>query len=426
MCATAPGVTDIVARVESDERRARVMDWFKLSPAVLDGVIQTVARAVFGAAVRDATATAARRRARRAAMKSLHRTPHSSGVIRARGRRERRTCVHAERRMRTNAPRAPTTRERAIVDAARARTQRCDDDGGARAQVAVMLAPKQARVVAYARGEAGVGATARLVIGIREYERERVIAGDCGGGGDGVVVRNMADAWCRQRVFVSCASDGVSEFDRAVVKVCATSISALGDFDRALAPMDEDFDEGDDIDAYEFVDVTPASTRAIVRGMNEGRERARASVAARSTSAPRDFFNSARESIDAVVPPVESRRGKSRAVFAALYHEDRGVYDVAANVNGDNKALHAEMCLLLPIKAGLAPLARQALAHGKLIEPRSNVLVTLQCCRMCAALIREFSDIERATYATADDGPLAKSTALQREPIAEFPFHDFD
>ena len=330
--------------------------------------------------------------------------------------------ARAERRRR-NAPRAPTTRERAIVDAARARAQRCDDDDGARAragEVAVMLAPKKARVVAYARGEDGVGATARCVIGIREYERERVIAG----GGDGVL-RNMADAWCRQRVFVSCASDGVSEFDRAVVKVCATSISALGDFDRALAPMDEDFDEGDDIDAYEFIDVTPASTRAIVRGMNEGRERARASVAACSTSSPREFFNSARESIDAVVK-TESRRGQSRAVFAALYHEDRGVYDVAANVNGDNKALHAEMCLLLPIKAGLAPLARQAPAHGKLIEPRSNVLVTLQCCRMCAALIREFSDIERATYATADDGPLAKSTALQREPIAEFPFHDFD
>ena len=159
--------------------------------------------------------------------------------------------------------------------------------------------------------------------------------------------------------------------------------------------------------------------------MNEGRERARASVAACSTSSSREFFNSARESIGAVVK-TESRRGQSRAVFAALYHEDRGVYDVAANVNGDNKALHAEMCLLLPIKAGLAPLARQAPAHGKLIEPRSNVLVTLQCCRMCAALIREFSDIERVTYATADDGPLAKSTALQREPIAEFPFHDFD
>lgn len=66
MCATAPGVTDIVARVQSDERRARVMDWFKLSPAVLDGVIQTVARAVFGAgsARRDRDRGAATRETR--------------------------------------------------------------------------------------------------------------------------------------------------------------------------------------------------------------------------------------------------------------------------------------------------------------------------------------------------------------------------
>ena len=227
----------------------------------------------------------------------------------------------------------------------------------------------------------------------------------------------MADAWCRRRVFVSCASDGVSEFDRAVVKVCATSISALGDFDGEVAPIDDD-DVA--VSEYEFIDVTPASTRAIVRGMVESREKcARASFTSGTASA-HEFFNIARESIDADAKVASgSRRGRSRAVFAALYHDDRGgVYDVAANVNGDNKALHAEMCLLLPIKAGLAP------RTTNLIQPRTNLLVTLQCCRMCAALIREFPDIERATYLTPDDGPLAKSTALQREPIAEFAFDD--
>ena len=44
-------------------------------------------------------------------------------------------------------------------------------------------APKKAGGVAYGRGEGGVGATVRCVIGIGEYGRERVIAG----GGDGVL-----------------------------------------------------------------------------------------------------------------------------------------------------------------------------------------------------------------------------------------------
>ena len=54
------------------------------------------------------------------------------------------------------------------------------------------------------------------------------------------------------------------------------------------------------------------------------------------------------------------------------------------------------------------------LNHEK-TETKKTLLVTLQCCQMCAALSwRYFSDeLSEVVYLRADTGPLAKMTALQ-------------
>ena len=47
----------------------------------------------------------------------------------------------------------------------------------------------------------------------------------------------------------------------------------------------------------------------------------------------------------------------------------------------------------------------------RLIEPDTTLLVTLQCCRMCAARAVELG-VRRAAYLREDPGPLASRTAL--------------
>ena len=61
--------------------------------------------------------------------------------------------------------------------------------------------------------------------------------------------------------------------------------------------------------------------------------------------------------------------------------------------------MHAEMNLLLN--------------HEK-TETKKTLLVTLQCCRMCAALSQRYAnELSEVVYLRADTGPLAKMTALQ-------------
>jgi len=266
--------------------------------------------------------------------------------------------------------------------------------------------------VAHARRRTGVSATARLVIGARELARVRA---------DERGERNMADALCRNRVFVAGKKENSSEFDRAVIAVCASKATWLGDFD-----VDDGYDgececDGDyDLDAlFTFVDVTDASTRAMDRGMEESRATcAAAAISPSSATSASDFFRVASAAIDADDRErsrqglSSSRRGRNRAVFAALLRGD-AISAVAANANGRNAALHAEMNLLLPIKAGLAPT----------IEPETTLLVTLQCCRMCAALVAEFApDVRSTFFLRPDGGSMARSTALQRL-ANEFQFH---
>ena len=313
------------------------------------------------------------------------------------------------RRRKKNAVRAPTGDDYAMIRAARALVS------SSSAEVAFVRAPAKkddddarAALVAVATTRGGHSATRNLIVGVREMERERV---ERYGG------RNFADAWLRGRIFASGTTEGFSAFDRATVKVAATSHTRV-----------DDFDEGDGAttttsDGFELVDVTPHAIRAMERGEAESRALcARALPPTSDMRDARDFFDAAARALErtetASSSSSSSRRGKHREVFAALYSESRGVYAVAANTNGDNKALHAECNLLA--RAVRSTDANDGDPDRVVIEPKSTLLVSLQCCRMCAALVDEFRDvIGAAVYLKEDDGPLARGTALQIPELRE-------
>jgi tRNA(Arg) A34 adenosine deaminase TadA len=113
-----------------------------------------------------------------------------------------------------------------------------------------------------------------------------------------------------------------------------------------------------------------------------------------------------------------SRRRRNRRVYAALYSPSRGVYRVASNTNGSNKALHAEMNLLLSARDDEFTTTT---ADRRIIDPDTVLLTTLQCCRMCAALALS-RGVADAVYLREDPGKLATSTELQRHPARERAF----
>lgn len=80
--------------------------------------------------------------------------------------------------------------------------------------------------VRYARATATRSAVVNLVLGARELERDGGRDGRARGRDAGGTRRNFADAWMRRRILTSDAT--VSTFDRAVVKVCATSVTSMG------------------------------------------------------------------------------------------------------------------------------------------------------------------------------------------------------
>lgn len=285
----------------------------------------------------------------------------------------------------------------------------------------------------FARDGGGRDATTNLVLGAREVERarERGERDDAFPlprvGGDGG--RNFADAWMRGRIFASGAR--ASTFERAVVKVCATKVCALGE--RAAV---EDASEDEDEEMGVLEDVTSWAQRAVERGREESEKECRERLPPlRDMRDQRAFFSAATRALDdddadetttsldvdalassETVVASSSRRRRNRRVYAALYSPSRGVYRVASNTNGSNKALHAEMNLLLSARAD----EFTALKH-RLIDPDTVLLTTLQCCRMCAALA-DARGVRGAVYLREDPGKLAKSTALQRHPSRERAF----
>lgn len=318
------------------------------------------------------------------------------------------------RRRKKNAVRAPTRDDYAVIRAARVLFL------SPSAEVAFVRAPAKkdddedeedarAALVAVATTRGGHSATRNLIVGVREMERERV---ERYGG------RNFADAWLRGRIFASGTTEGFSAFDRATVKVAATSHTRVDDFDQG------DGATTTTIDGLELVDVTTHAMRAMERG--EAESRALCAHALPPTSDmrdARDFFDAATRALErtetaSLTSTSSSRRGKHREVFAALYSESRGVYAVAANTNGDNKALHAECNLLA--RAVRSTDTNDGDPDRVVIDPKSTLLVSLQCCRMCAALVDEFRDvIDNAVYLKEDDGPLARGTALQIPELRE-------
>ena len=331
-----------------------------------------------------------RRRGRRRTSRRRAREPS------ARARASESESSRARDRRRRSAPYEPSA---ADVRAARAVR---DAHGGA--ETAHVAASARGTAAAATRGRSARAADARsavtnLVLGARELERARMMRGESDG-------RNYGDAWMRRRVFTT--AKALTTFERALVKVCATKATTV----RVDRDDDDDDDDDDDavrstIDVGEFEDVTDWARRAVERGAEESRARCRAALPAlEAMPTERSFFLAASDALEASVDDEgegRSRRGRDRKVFAALHSPTRGgVYAVAANTNGGNAVLHAEMNLLFP--------ADDARAR-RLIEPDTTLLVTLQCCRMCAARAVELG-VRRAAYLREDPGPLASRTAL--------------
>ena len=129
---------------------------------------------------------------------------------------------------------------------------------------------------------------------------------------------------------------------------------------------------------------------------------------------------------------------RDRGVMAMLVSNDGRLLDAARNTNADNKCLHAEFNLLRPWLSGNDESTGAAFTSGsrresgrRTVPAGSRLLVSLQCCRMCAALVCAAADAQLSdedgggetadegdalldvVFLDEDPGPLARSTALQ-------------
>ena len=100
-----------------------------------------------------------------------------------------------------------------------------------------------------------------------------------------------------------------------------------------------------------------------------------------------------------------------------LVHPDGTLLDAAVNTNAENRCLHAEVNLLARWLPGFGADVAETNGDGdepprRLFPRGSRMLVTLQCCRMCAALACAASDAE-VVYDEPDDGRYADATELQ-------------
>ena len=298
-----------------------------------------------------------------------------------------------------------------------------DDD------IAFALDTHNRRILYVARRTSDIqSSTFNLICGLRELAFEAKESGR--------EKRNYGDAKCRERMFVVRKGGGreddtrcleeeakkktkvltLSEFDRAVVKVGHSKVCVIQEEEMEEVENEND-DEGREGVGYECVDVTEFSERALMRGKLESDrmiedEFGRAEEA-QNSSYPSDadaFFvrfssNSNRSQEESKGEEEEEKeerfeRASHRNVVAALRDDATGkIISLAKNTNGGNKILHAEMNLLLN--------------HEK-TRTKKTLLVTLQCCRMCAALSQRYAnELSEVVYLRADTGPLAKMTALQ-------------
>jgi tRNA(Arg) A34 adenosine deaminase TadA/type II secretory pathway pseudopilin PulG len=231
--------------------------------------------------------------------------------------------------------------------------------------------------------------------------------------------RNYGDMKCRERMFVcrgltkeeqrsgeeAATKVTLSALDRAMVKVGHSKVCVVQDEEM----METEEREGGK-NGYDFVDVTEFSERALARGKLES-DGMIVDEFGSADSYPKDadaFFrtsNSNRKEHEEE-DEVYFARTSHRNVIAALRDDTTGkIISLAKNTNGGNKMLHAEMNLLMNRERS-----------DTTIGAKKTLLVTLQCCRMCAALAQHYfaDELSEVIYLHKDKGPLAKMTALQK------------
>ena len=310
-------------------------------------------------------------------------------------------------------PYVPTAAERGLARAILETSSVEDDD------VAFLVAPSSGdadapSVVWFATSRKTSppwdSALVRLVLGARE----------AGGRANG-------NRWARARVLTTRA---LSDLDRAVVKVAAQRATAfdLEDHDddaAADAPASPD-----DPRALERRDATPWARAAIRRGATTSRVGLSPPKTLPVNDDDAAFRWASARASDASENTQTQLWERDRGVVAALVSPRGEVTDAARNVNADNKCLHAEWNLLAPTLWGewvLSPTEDGEIANrpgagpeeAGPLEEGTRVLVTLQCCKMCAALVCAAADrpgrrgpIE-VVYLNPDDGSLAKDTQLR-------------
>ena len=316
-------------------------------------------------------------------------------------------------------PYVPTAAERGLARAILETSSVEDDD------VAFLVAPSSGdaeapSVVWFATSRKTSppwdSALVRLVLGARE----------AGGRANG-------NRWARARMLTTRA---LSDLDRAVVKVAAQRATAFdledhGDDAAADAPASPD-----DPRALERRDATPWARAAIRRGATTSRVGLSPPKTLPVNDDDAAFRWASARASDASENTQTQLWERDRGVVAALVSPRGEVTDAARNVNADNKCLHAEWNLLAPTLWGewvLSPTEDDGGGGGEIairpgagpeeagpLEEGTRVLVTLQCCKMCAALVCAAADrpgrrgpIE-VVYLNPDDGSLAKDTQLRR------------
>ena len=272
------------------------------------------------------------------------------------------------------------------------------------------------------RTDARKSSVFNLIVGLREKMFAEYASGK--------EERNYGDKKCRERMFVcrgggfgDCGSSVVtlSAFDRAMVKVGHSKVCVIQEKEMEEEDIDDD-EKGEEEIQYRCVDVTEFSERALERGKMEsdrmieeqfGRldENSSSSSASSYPSDMDAFFRSSNSNREEKDEEHEEyfTRSSHRNVIAALRDDVTGkIVSMAKNTNGGNKTLHAEMNLLLN-------------HHERPTSTnKKTLLVTLQCCRMCAALAAEHfsNELSEVVYLHPDQGPLAKMTLLQNEEAA--------
>ena len=298
------------------------------------------------------------------------------------------------------------------------------------------------------------GPVSRLVLGVREAASSADVS---------------PHRWMRNRILTTREP---GELERAVVKVAASKVTRVVPEAAPAKPSPDssapkrrstaadvrtDTRDHSDVDDDALarlprLDAAGWAEFAARRGVRESRACLPAEIARVEREGTKQddtrlfawataFAAAQRRTMDSARAPLATR---DRAVVAMLISRDGALLDCAVNTNARNRALHAEANLLAPWLEGLVT-PEGAEVEGADAEDASEededkrnenenetprlpagarVLVTLQCCRMCAALICAASDDARArhgvetlrdvVYAEEDVGKYSDDTALQR------------